>query len=570
MKVVDTNIDLPPVPRQAGPAEIRGETIAGAGLLLVSEVSNTTAASDLPQILDSKETPFMTTPIKRVKPSRVVMQKLLLKTLRRRSVNVEWVPPTDSDPVAVQICSPLSKNGHPKTINPRIISSRTRTIRTRTEDLVPKLHLERVLAVKKILETGGPRGEIAEPKENDVCLLEVPEEQPETQPLVDGPTIEVDNLSLTQFSKKLLGEEPTIGIEDLSLTQLVEKQFGDESIFEVENLSLAQLPEKLLEGELIEIEDLSPTQLVEKQFGDESIFEVTQIPKKLLEKPTIEVDIGNPSLLELSQKTLGDRLVVWVDNLSLTDKPTEEGEMVYIQQHPHSQNYASFNAALQVTPKVLRHPVTTTSRRRSTKPVHLDRTVNRKIKIKVQPKIANLRNVQHCLTDKISTNIHQAPALRMEVSEGAVAMELILSENSTVPITGGNSLGPGVGCQSQPGEEQEMIVGTNDAMDGMEVSVGSGIACSIGHGGGRGKHKLEDGKPAISRLHHCSSLVNVLSAFTPDGPSMASGQNLRRFASVSRRISAGVSWTDWGAGSLSSRTNTLPMTPKVYYHLIQQ
>lgn len=580
MRVADTNIDLPPVLKQEGPAKIRRKTIVGAGLLLVSEVS-TTATSDRPQILDSRETPFVTTPIKRVRPPRVVMQKLLLKTLRRRSAGVEWVPPTDSDLAALQTFSPLSKNGAPKTTNPRIISSRT--IGTRTEDSVPKLHLERVLAGKMILETEKPRGEIVEPKENNADLLEAPEEQPETQSLVDGSAIGVDRLSLTQLSKKLLVAELTIGIEDLSLTQLVGKQFGDESIFE--SLSLAQPPEKLLEGELIGIEDLSLTQVAGNQFGDESIFKVAEIPKKLLGKPTIEIDIGNPPLLELSQKTLGDGLVAWVDNLSPMDKTTEEGEVIDIQQHPHSQNYASFNTALQTTPQVLHYPVSTscqsarhfecptTARRNSTKPVHLNRIINRKIKTKLQPKITNLRNVQHCLTDKVSTNIHQAPALRMEVLEGGEAMELTFSENSTVRTTGGNSLGSGVGCQSQPGEEQGMVEVTNDSMDGVEVSVGSGVVYAIGHGGG-GKYMFGDGKSAISRPEHCFSLANVLSSLTLDGPSTASGQNLRRFAtaSVSRRISVPVrvSWTDWGAGSPSNSTDILPVTPKVYYHLIQQ
>lgn len=567
MGVADTKIDLPPALKQAGAAKIQGETIASAGLLLVSEVSNTTAACDLPQIVDSKETPFVTTPIKRVKPPRVVMQKLLLKTLRRRSVNVEWVPSTDSDPAAVHIFSRLSKNGPPKTISPRIISSGI--IGTRTEYLVPKIHLDHVLAVKETLKPEKPREDITEPRENNADLLEVPEEQPETHSLVDESTIGVDNLSLTQPSK-LLGEELTIGmgdlyltpilekqfgdksifegqslsleypekkpldgelirIEDLYLTQLVEKQFGDKSIFEVENLSLEQHPEKkLLEGELIRIEDLSFTQPAEKQFGDKSIFKVenlslAQIPEEPLGKPTIEVNIENSPLLKPPQKMLGDGLVVWVDNLSPMDKPTERGEMVDIQQHSHSQNYASPNAASEVTPKVLRHPATTfhqgtrhceyptTSRRRSTEPVNLDKTINRKIKTKVQPKIANLANLQHCFVDKISVNFHQAPALRMKVPEGGVAMELTFSENSTVPTTGGYSLGPGVGCQSQPGEEQGMIVSTNDDMDGVEVSVGSGIAYAIGHGGG-GKHKLEDGKPVVSRPH----IVSVwLTCFSP-------------------------------------------------------
>lgn len=218
MRAADTNIDLLPVSKQEDPAKIREETIADAELLLVSEASGITATSGLPYIKDSavlgysKEIPFLTTPIKRRKPPLVVMQKLLLKTLRRRSANVEWTPSTDSDPTVIQIFSPLSANRISGAISSRIISGGT--IGTRTRHLVPKLLLEHALVIqndrgdngkklKNILETEEPTKEVAGSRE-DQSLLEISDERPEALSLVDGSTIRVKNLSVTQLPKKLL------------------------------------------------------------------------------------------------------------------------------------------------------------------------------------------------------------------------------------------------------------------------------------------------------------------------------------------------------------------------------
>lgn len=525
MRAAGTNIHLSPVWKQEDPAKIRGETIAHAELLLVSEAPDITATSSgLPYIEDravSKETPFLTTPIKRRKPPRVVMQKLLLKTLRRRLTNVEWTPSTDSDPAVVQISSPSSANRISGTIGSWVISGGT--IGTRTRDLVPKLLLEHALAIqsdqgdngkklKNILEAEEPKKEVAGSRENQ-NLLEALEERPEVLSLVNGSTIGVENLSVTQLPKKLLREEPATGIEDLSRTQFLEEPLGDESVIQVESLSLTQFPEKLLEP--TEIEDLSLPHPIEKQFGGKPIIEVgdltlTQFSRKPLgEKHTMEIEI-----LSLSQnvgKTLEDESIVQVENIShmgIAEKPLEEGEGVDIeQQHLHSQNYNSSTTAAQVTLKVLRHPVAashrgargsgylTTSRRRSTEFVHLGRTINRKMKTRAQPKIVNKHNVENCLTDKIFGTC-QATDLGMEYSEEGTAMELAFPEDATVPTSEGNFPGLGIGCQPQLWGEQGTVVDGSEGMDGVEISAGSG-AHAPGHGG-KGKRQFENGKPATS------------------------------------------------------------------------
>lgn len=527
MRAAGTNIDLSPVSKQEDPAKIRGETIADAELLLVFEASDiTTTSSGPPYIEDravsgySKETPFLTTPVKRGKPPRVVMQKLLLKTLRRKSTNIEWTPSTDSDPAVVQIISPSSANRISGTIGSWVISGGT--IGTRTGDLVPKLLLDHTLAIhsdqgdngkklKNILEAGEPKKEVAGSRENQ-NMLKVPEKRPEVLSLADGSTIGFENLSVTKLPKKLSREEPATKIEDLSHAQFLEEPLGDGPIIQVENLSITRFPEKLLEP--TKIEDLSLPQPIEKQFGGEPIIEVgdltlTQFSQKPLgEKHTMKVEIL--SLPQNLGKALGDESIVQVENIShmvIVEKPLEEGEGVDIgQQRLRSRNYNSSTTAAQVTLKVLRHPVAasrrgtrgsgylTTSRRRSTEFVYLGRTINRKMKIRAQFKIVNKHNVGNCLTltDKIF-GICQATDLRME--EGT-AMELDFPEDATVPTTGGNFPGLGIGCQPQLWGEQGTEVDGSERMDGVEISAGSG-AHAPGHGG-KGKRQLENGKPATS------------------------------------------------------------------------
>lgn len=531
MRAAGTNIDLSPVSKQ-DPAKIRGETIADAELRLVYEASDTTditaTSSGLPYIEDravsrySKETPFLTTPIKRGKPPRVVMQKLLLKTLRRRSTNVEWTPSTDSDPAVVQIFSPSSANRTSGTIDSWAISGGI--IGTRTKDLVPKLLPEHTLAIhsdqgdngkklKNILEAEGPKKEVAGSRENQ-NLLEVPGKRPEVLSPADGSIIGFENLSVTKPPKLSLGE-PATEIENLSHTQFLEEPLGDGSTIQVENLSVTRFPEKLLEP--TKIEDLSLPQPIEKQFGGEPIIEVdvgdltlAQFSQKPLgEKPTVEVEIL--SLPQNLGKTLGDESIVQVENIShmvIAEKPLEEGEGVDIgQQRLRFRNYNSSTTAAQVTLKVLHHSVTTsrrgargsgyltTSRRRLTEFVYLGRTINRKMKKRTQFKIVNKHNVENCLTDKIF-GICQATDLRMEDSEEGTAMELAFPEDATVPTTGGNFPGLGIGCQPQLLGEQGTGMNGSEGMDGVEISAGSG-AHAPGHGG-KGKRQLENGKPATS------------------------------------------------------------------------